>query len=119
MSKMAELEYEQRMAADQLRPSLREAAQAVIDRWDSPKWAHDSVHTGELIAALRDALADDRLDEMQSLTESEYREPHYELWGRVTGGHGGRWAFEQFDSRVWPDGTALYVKVIAKAEGLK
>ena len=37
---------------------LREAAHAVIDRWDSPKWAHDSVHTGELIAALRDALAE-------------------------------------------------------------
>ena len=38
---------------------LREAAHAVIDRWDSPKWAHDSVHTGELIAALRDALAEE------------------------------------------------------------
>jgi hypothetical protein len=42
MSKMAELEYEQRMAADQPRPSLREAAQAVIDRGESPHWTHDA-----------------------------------------------------------------------------
>lgn len=95
---------------------LRNAAQDVIDARENHGY---SPALQEAMNALRDALADDRLDEMQSLTESEYREPHYELWGRVTGGHGGRWAFEQFDSRVWPDGTALYVKVIAKAEGLK
>jgi len=78
MSKMSELDYEQRMAADQPRPSLREAALAVIERWDSPQWTHDAVHTGKLIFALRDALrealAEDRLNEMQALTESEYRE---------------------------------------------
>lgn len=36
---------------------LRKAAQDVIDRWHSPKWAHDSVHTGVLIDRLRAALA--------------------------------------------------------------
>lgn len=35
---------------------LRKAAQDVIDRWHSPKWAHDSVHTGVLIDRLRAAL---------------------------------------------------------------
>jgi len=61
MSKMAELEYEQRMAADQSRPTLSEAAQAVCDRWDSPNWAHDAAHTGELIFALREALREHNL----------------------------------------------------------
>jgi hypothetical protein len=74
MSKMSELDYEKRMAADQLSPSLREAAQAVIDRWESPNWVHDAVHTGELIFALREVLREDALAEMQALTESEYRE---------------------------------------------
>lgn len=37
--------------------ALRKAAQDVIDRWHSPKWAHDSVHTGVLIDRLRAALA--------------------------------------------------------------
>ena len=43
---------------------LREAAQAVVDRWYTPKWnwTHDAI--GELIAAVRDALAEDQLDEM-------------------------------------------------------
>jgi len=83
---------------------LREAAQAVA--------AAESM--GELAAALdalRDALAEDALNEMQSLTESEYREPEYELWGRVTGGPGSRWPIEQIDGQVWPVGTALYVRV--------
>jgi len=72
---MSELDYEQRMAADQPRPSLREAAQAVIDRWDSPEWTRDAVYTtGELIAALREALREEWLAEMQALTEIEYRE---------------------------------------------
>ena len=37
--------------------AIRKAAQDVIDRWHSPKWAHDSVHTGVLIDRLRAALA--------------------------------------------------------------
>ena len=43
------------------RSSLREAAQAVIDRWESPNWVHDAVHTGELIFALREALREHAL----------------------------------------------------------
>ncbi len=35
--------------------SLRQAAQAVVDRWDSPLWA-DLPHTGEFIAALLEQL---------------------------------------------------------------
>ena len=39
---------------------LREAAQALVDRWDSPVWggsADKLRHTGEYIAALRAALS--------------------------------------------------------------
>ena len=49
---------------------LREAAQAVIDTVDI-----HGVYRPEILAALdalRDALAEDRLQEMQGLTESEY-----------------------------------------------
>jgi len=56
------------------KPALREAAQAVCDRWDSPNWTHDAPHTGALIATLREAMRDEALAEMQALTESEYRE---------------------------------------------
>jgi hypothetical protein len=42
---------------------LRKAAQAVIDRWDSPEWTRDAVYTtGELIAALRAALVDEEAE---------------------------------------------------------
>lgn len=37
------------------RDELREKAQAVVDRWDSPNWK-DLPHTGEFIAALRAAI---------------------------------------------------------------
>ncbi len=40
-------------------PSLPEAAQALIDRWDTPMWK-DVPATGEFINALRSALAADR-----------------------------------------------------------
>jgi len=53
---------------------LREAAQAVIDRWQSRYWTHDAIPTGILIANLLDAVNEDALNEMQALTESEYRE---------------------------------------------
>jgi hypothetical protein len=101
MSKMAELEYEQRMAADQPRPTLSEAAQAVIDRWESPQWTHDAIHTGELIFALREALREDALE--------------YELIGCINGTHAGRWLlWAENAAAVWPDGTAVYVRRIKK-----
>jgi hypothetical protein len=125
MSKMSELDYEQRMAADQPRPSLREAAQAVIDRWYTPKWSYTHDATEELIAALREALREEWLAEMQALTESEYREntlvrlsethqqlgeqlrevspkigeqlgQEYELIGTLDGTYGGRWTLAAF-----------------------
>ena len=127
MSKMSELDYEQRMAADQPRPTLSEAAQAVIDRWDSPNWTHDSIHTGELIFALREAVRDDALDEMQRLTETDYGEAEaaaaeawadeYELIGTIDGTYAGRWmlaAFAENASAVWPEGTEVYVRRVAK-----
>jgi hypothetical protein len=85
---------------------LRKAAQAVVKAYEDGEYIHK-----HFFRDLRDALAEDRLDEMQSLTESEYREPEYELWGRVAGGHGSRWPVEQFDGRIWPVGTALYVQI--------
>jgi hypothetical protein len=36
--------------------NVLEAARAVVERWDSPNWARDSVHTGELIHKLRKAI---------------------------------------------------------------
>jgi len=36
--------------------TLREAAQALVDRWDTPLWK-DAPHTGQYIDALRAALA--------------------------------------------------------------
>ena len=56
MSKMAELEYEQRMAADQPRPTLREAAQAVMV-------AETLGQMAAALDALRDALADVHIEE--------------------------------------------------------
>jgi hypothetical protein len=121
------LEYEKRMAADQPRPSLREAAQAVIDRWFNPNWASatSTQYIGDLIAALREALREDALNEMQALTESEYQEntlvrlsethqqlgeqlgevgpkigeqlgEEYELIGTIDGTYAGRWMLAAF-----------------------
>ena len=99
---------------------LRQAAQAVIDLWYTPKWNWTYDVIGELIAALRDALREDALNEMQSLTEIEYREDalvrlselgeqlgevgpkigeqfgeqfgeKYELIGTIDGTYAGRW----------------------------
>jgi hypothetical protein len=39
--------------------SLEEAGQAVVDRWDSPKWK-DAEHTGVLIGRLRGLLTDNQ-----------------------------------------------------------
>ena len=138
MSKMAELEYEQRMAADQPRPTLSEAAQAVIDRWESPQWTHDAIHTGELIFALREALREHtlvRLSETHQQLDAELGETepvalyvraddyeydkwgHLELIGTIDGTYAGRRilaAFAENASAVWPDGTAVYVRRIKK-----
>jgi len=104
------------------------AALAVCDRWDSPQWTHDSAHTRELIAALREAmreaLSEEALNKMQALTSSEYQElaaltkAHreldaaldFELWGIIQGSPGGRWVASQLDPvKIYPIGTALYV----------
>ena len=37
------------------RDKLKKAAQAVVDRWDSPNWK-DQPHTGNYISDLREAL---------------------------------------------------------------
>jgi hypothetical protein len=116
---------------------LREAAQALLDayvadteRWMTPYWD-----------ALREALAEDALNEMQSLTESEYREDalvclskthqqlgkqlgeqlgeqfgeEYELIGQIFGTYGGRWVFIPENKHMaWPEGTAVYVRRVKK-----
>ena len=46
---------------------MREAAQAMITAWEDGEYIDKHFFRG-----LRDALAEDRLDEMQALTESEY-----------------------------------------------
>lgn len=67
----AAIEYLQRLWSDGMEPpgsvehsvcvllashaALVEAAQAVVDRWDSPNWS-DAEHTGVLIGRLRELL---------------------------------------------------------------
>lgn len=58
---------------------------------------------------------------MSKMAEQEYQQridadqlkpENYELWGRVAGTHGGRLIAMPIDqSKIWPDGTALYVRV--------
>jgi hypothetical protein len=165
MSKMSELEYETRMAAEpkfaetycsqcgqnlgpgdsgvshckdhmrleELSPALRKAAEAVIDRWFTPNWTHDAVHTGELIAALRDALqttgtalqeytlvrlsnTHQQLGEVGPKFGEQFGEQlgeQYELIGTIDGTYAGRWmiaTFAENAAAVWPDGTAVYVR---------
>jgi len=98
---------------------LREAAQAVVSivTWrvdDVPPHLEFLKEMVKAVKNLEDALAEDRLDEMQALTESDYGEWEYELWGRVAGGPGSRWPVEQIDGRLWPLGTALYVRAEKK-----
>ena len=47
--------------------TLREAAQALVDRWDTPLWK-EAPHTGVFIDALRAALAQ---PQRKPLTEKE------------------------------------------------
>jgi len=100
---------------------LRDAAQALCDRWDTPLWK-DAPHTGEYIAALREALREDALvclsETHQQLGEvgpkiGEQLGEEYELIGTLDGTYGGRWtlsAFAENWSTAWPDGTAVYVR---------
>jgi hypothetical protein len=91
MSKMAELEYEQRMAADQ----LEDTSQLEDTRLNQEEW--------ETIR---------RVTKKAEAAEAWAFDTEYELWGRVFGTHGGRLSAMPIDPRgVWPDGTALYVKV--------
>lgn len=57
---------------------LRAAAQALVDRWDSPRWAGSAEnlrHTGEYIADLRAALADERLSSVIAIPITEPVQP--------------------------------------------
>jgi len=48
--------------------TLREAAQALVDRWDTPLWK-DALHTGQYIDALRAALAQPEQEPVAFLNE--------------------------------------------------
>ena len=73
----------------------------------------------EAADALRAVLAEDRLNEMQAITASDYLPPkrdepteEYELWGVLTGGFGGNSEVHQTTpDEPCPPGLALYVKV--------
>ena len=52
-------------------PNLRTAAQAVIDRWETPLWK-DAPATAGYIAALRDALAADHIGEITDMVGRWY-----------------------------------------------
>jgi UV DNA damage repair endonuclease len=100
---------------------LREAAQAVIDRWESPNWVHDSIHTSELIFALREALREDALvclsETHQQLGKQlgEQFGEQYELIGTISGTHGGRWTLTPEDkAAIWPDNTAVYARRVKR-----
>lgn len=57
--------------------TLREAAQAVLDRWDSPKWEWHQGPTAALMADLRAALAE---PERKPLTEEQVDRAYQEIW---------------------------------------
>ena len=98
---------------------LREAAQAVCDRWESPKWAHDG-YTAELIFALREALREDALvclSETHQQLDAALAEKskEYEFIGQIFGTYGGRWVFIPDNKHLaWPEGTAVYVRRVKR-----
>ena len=112
MSKMAELEYEQRMAADQPEPyprkgggmSIREAAEAVMRAWEAGKSLDDLEAAAD---ALRAALAQDRLNDYLPPKRDE-RRTFNEWWnyGEVSGNNPYRhesaawWALEGWQAGV-------------------
>jgi len=61
---------------------LRKAAQALVDRWDTPAWK-DAPHTGQYIDALRAALAQ---PERKPLTEDEIELAYREIWRDLSDG---------------------------------
>jgi hypothetical protein len=103
------------------KPALREAAQAVIDRWFTPKWNYTHDATGELIGAVREALRESNLvclsnTHQQLGAELGETEPdEYELIGCINGTHAGRWLlWAENAAAVWPDNTAVYVRRIKR-----
>jgi hypothetical protein len=109
MSKMSELDYEQRMAADQP-SSMREAA--TKDRAAQARAAQAAAAARAEVAKAwaAEAAAWEAVAEAAEAAAAEY-----ELWGRVFGSHGGRLSAMPIDPRgVWPDGTALYVRRVKK-----
>jgi len=57
---------------------LQTAAQAVIDRWDSPSWK-DQPHTGEYILALRKALDAELQQAVETVAWYEHN-PDLDAW---------------------------------------
>ena len=55
---------------------LKQAAQALVDRWDTPLWK-DAPHTGQYIDALRVALAQ---PQRKPLTEKQIELAYREIW---------------------------------------
>ena len=94
---------------------VMDAALAVVERWDSPRWSADRVHTSELIQALRESIREYDLGCLSKTHQQLDEALEYELWGRVFGAHGGRLSASPIDPRgVWPDGTAVYVRRIKR-----
>lgn len=54
---------------------LRTAAQALVDRWDTPNWK-DAEHTGKYIDALRQALAEPVTDLHAAIMNLQPRESY-------------------------------------------
>ena len=81
--------------------TLQAAAQAVLDRWDSPYWKWNGP-TGDLMSALRAALA-----QPSQPAES------YELIGAANGFYGGRPTIRLLNpTLVLPQGVALYMRTV-------
>jgi len=61
---------------------LRKAAQALVDRWDTPLWK-DAPHTGQYIDDLRAALAQPK---RKPLTDDEIEMAYREIWRDLSDG---------------------------------
>ena len=88
---------------------LRKAAQAVVDRWDTPSWK-DVPATAIYIEALRQALAQhvDAVNMSQDCVDETAKREH-EPVGYIDGMYGGYMVFTPLNpSAVYLNGTALY-----------